>query len=453
MTPPRVAFFPDSFLEVNGVARTCRELVAHAGAHGLPLLCVHAGAETRRSEDASSVNRLQLRRGPLSFGLERDLRFDLGLWRHRGTVAAELEAFRPDLIHITGPSDVGQLGALMAHRLCVPVVASWHTNVHDFAARRLSKLIGWLPGSLRGGLCAAARQQSLRVTLDFYRMGAVLLAPNAELEALLRRATGRPVHPMARGVDTGIFSPRHRTAADGVFRLGYVGRLSPEKSVRELARLEAMLADATSHPFSFTIVGDGSERAWLERHMRRAQFTGVLTGEALARAYASVDLFVFPSRTDTYGNVVQEAMACGTPVAVTDEGGPRYLVDEGVNGFVSATTEGFRDAAMSLMSDPVRADEMRAAARRRAESASWPLVFDGLWQVYAKAAETRDPAPSTVGLTPIARMVASLLGAGTRKKTRVRHVGTGGKGVRQRSLDAADDVCGFHVVGVDRDAK
>jgi glycosyltransferase involved in cell wall biosynthesis len=409
-----VAFFPDSYLEVNGVARTCRELVAHAGARGLSLLCVHAGPDTRRIEDGAGVTRLQLRRGPLSFGLERDLRFDVGLWRHRRFVGSELEVFRPDVIHITGPSDLGQLGALLAHRMRVPLVASWHTNVHDFAARRLSTLVGWMPASARRGLSSAARKQSLRLTLDFYRMGAVLLAPNAELESLLRQATGRPVHPMARGVDTVLFAPHRRGAADGLFRLGYVGRLSPEKSVRQLARLEAMLAGTTSHPFSFTIVGDGSERAWLERRMRRARFTGVLTGEALARAYADMDLFVFPSRTDTYGNVIQEAMACGTPVAVTDEGGPRYLVDEGVNGFVAATTEDFRDAVLALMNDPGRAAAMRAAARKRAESASWPRVFDGVWQVYARAADRTQPVAAAAGYSPVARMVAGLLGGRAR---------------------------------------
>ncbi|MEW5980911.1 MAG: glycosyltransferase [Acidobacteriota bacterium] len=410
MTPPRVAFFPDSFLEVNGVARTCRELAAHARSQGLPLLCVHAGPETRRIENASSVSRLQLRRGLLSFGLERDLRFDLGFWRHRGEVAAALRAFEPDVIHITGPSDLGQLGALMAHQLRVPLVASWHTNVHDFAARRLSKLAGWLPASARGGLTAAARRQSLSLTLDFYKMAAVILAPNGELEALLRGATRRPVHPMTRGVDTRLFAPHRRTASTDVFRIGYVGRLSPEKSVRQLAELEAMLAAATPRPFSFTIVGDGSERAWLERHMRRAEFAGVLAGEKLARAYANMDLFVFPSRTDTYGNVVQEAMACGTPVAVTDEGGPKYLVDPGVNGFVAPTLAGFRHAVLALIGDPNRAAGMRAAARARAEAASWDRVFGDVWTVYRSTAAGVTRVAAATELSGLARLVTTIVG-------------------------------------------
>ncbi|MEW5984534.1 MAG: glycosyltransferase [Acidobacteriota bacterium] len=407
--PARVAFFPDSYLEVNGVARTCRALTAHARARRLLLLCVHAGPATRHHHEDEALTTLQLRRGRLSFGLERDLRFDLRLWRYRGEVAAALEAFRPDVIHITGPSDLGQLGAFLAHRMRVPLVASWHTNLHDFAARRLSALAGWLPVRARDGLASTAGRQSLRLTLDFYKTAAVVLTPNGELESLLRAATGRPVYPLLRGVDTALFAPHHRTTACGVFRIGYVGRLSPEKSVRLLADVEDLLDAATPRPFSFTIVGDGSERAWLERHMRHAESTGVLMGADLARAYADMDLLMFPSRTDTFGNVVQEAMACGTPAAVTADGGPKYFVDDGVNGFVTDSAGGFLNAVLALMGDPDKATAMRSAARARALAASWDPVFEQVWDVYRMAA-TGAAASAPAELSALARLVTGLVG-------------------------------------------
>jgi hypothetical protein len=93
--------------------------------------------------------------------------------------------------------------------------------------------------------------------------------------------------------------------------------------------------------FRFQISGSGSERAWLERHLPRAEFTGVLSGEALAAAYANMDVFAFPSHTDTFGNVVQEALASGVPAVVTASGGPRFIVRDGVSGFVAESDDDF----------------------------------------------------------------------------------------------------------------
>ena len=114
---------------------------------------------------------------------------------------------------------------------------------------------------------------------------------------------------MRRGVDTTLFSPARRLADDGTFRLGYVGRLSSEKNVGLLPSLEAALIAAGHHDVRFLIVGEGRERRGLEHQMTTAEFTGVLHGEALAEAYANMDSLVFPSETDTFGNVVQEALA------------------------------------------------------------------------------------------------------------------------------------------------
>lgn len=379
---PRVAFFPDSFLEVNGVARTSQQLVDFARRRGLPMLCVHAGPASRTVSSTNTVTRVELERGRLSWGLERDLRFDPWLWRHVRRVRAELERFEPDLIHITGPSDVGQLGAYLAHTLGIPLVASWHTNVHEFAQSRLEALLRRAPAAAVRRLSAAAGRQSLRLVLDFYRLARLLLAPNDELAGLLRRATNRPVHLMTRGVDTRLFTPRRRTRTGGEFVIGYVGRLSPEKNVRLLAALEAILVARAAPPFRFVVVGDGSERAGLAGRMTRADFTGVLTGDALAAAYANFDVFVFPSDTDTYGNVVQEAFASGVPVIATGCGGPRYLVQDGVNGFLRPEVTGQADAVCDLMRNPGRAAAMGLAARESARSASWPRVFERVYDAY-----------------------------------------------------------------------
>jgi glycosyltransferase involved in cell wall biosynthesis len=216
-------------------------------------------------------------------------------------------------------------------------------------------------------------------------MPSVLMAPNLELIELLHRETGKPTYLMRRGVDTTLFSPTKRDTDDGAFRFGFVGRLSIEKDVRLLPSLERALIAAGHSRFRFVIVGEGSERRWLERQMTHADFTGELHGESLARAYANMDLLVFPSRTDTFGNVVQEALASGTPALVSGYGGPKFIVRAGVSGLVAADDRGFLDAAQAVMADHERHQRMRVAARRQALGASWDSVLDEVVEAYAAA--------------------------------------------------------------------
>ena len=413
---PRVAFFPDSFAEVNGVAHTSRQLLAFAEKRNLPMLCVHGGGRTERAVEGG-VTRLSLRRGNVGFGLDAEFRYDLFFWRHAKRATEAAREFRADVVHVTGPNDTGQLGAYVAHKLRLPLVISWHTNVHEYAARRLNKLMGALPGAWRRRLASLAERQSLRATLRFYQLGRALLAPNEELRDLLARATGRPTQLMRRGVDTSLFSPVKRLREDGAFLIGYVGRLTPEKDVRLLVELERGLIEAGAGDFRFLIVGRGSEREWMERRMRRAEFTGVLSGEALARAYASLDLFVFPSQTDTFGNVVLEAQASGVPCLVSSRGGPKSIIRtgsvNGASGLVADTPREFLGAALSLMSRPEQLNRMREAALARAREFSWEGVFERVYQTYEDCLR-RAPDVSTDSIPSPQRVAAPSVNAAVR---------------------------------------
>lgn len=378
---PRIAFFTDSYLEVNGVAHTSRQLAAYAQRRGYDFLCVHAGPQTEKIV-AGSLTRLALARTGLGFKLDADLHFDALLWRHAKLTLAAVREFAPDAVHITGPSDIGLLGIYIAHRLRLPIVMSWHTNVHEYAGQRLLSWLPFLSDERRVSLAGMAERMSLQLALRFYKLGKILLAPNQELGQMLQRHCGKPWLLMRRGVNTEAFSPVKRQRRDGVFTIGYVGRLTPEKNVRLLAALEEQLLAAGCDNFRFVIVGAGSERAWLEQHMRQAEFTGVLKGEDLARAYANLDLFVFPSHTDTFGNVVLEAQAAGVPALVTAHGGPKFIIQDGVTGIVAHDENGFVEAARQLMNDADRLQGMREAARALACQASWDRIFEQVYEAY-----------------------------------------------------------------------
>jgi phosphatidylinositol alpha 1,6-mannosyltransferase len=212
--PPRVAYFPDSFHEINGVAHTSRQFEAFIRRRNLPFLSVRAGNRVPRLITEGQLTTLELSRGPLSFGLEKDLSFDLGFFRHLPVIARTLRAFRPDIIHITGPSDFGMIGVLMANHYHLPLVASWHTNVHEYAAKRSQWFLRRLPKKSAPAAARKIEDWSLFASALFYSIARILFAPNIELCNLLERATQRPCKLMPRGVDTETFSPEHRDRAE-----------------------------------------------------------------------------------------------------------------------------------------------------------------------------------------------------------------------------------------------
>ena len=434
---PRVAYFPDSFHEVNGVAHTSRHFEAYARRRDLPFLCIRACLDdidlntrhtrqtvpklskvsepktakiwalsviekalntqktvqfTRRDRQTvpklSKVSALELDRSFLSFPLDKDLRYDPAFLRHLPQIARKLRAFKPDLIHITGPSELGMIGALLAHHMHIPLVASWHTNVHEYLARRSHALLSLLPASLRARAANAIERTTLAATARFYAQARLLFAPNPELCRLLEHATNRPCALMPRGVDADLFSPAHRTRPhDEAFVLGFVGRLSVEKNIRLLATIRNQLITMGLTSTRFLIIGQGVEESWLREHLPNAQFPGVLRGPALAEAYANMDCFVFPSHTDTFGNVVLEALASGVPAIVTPDGGPAHLIKQGITGYV-VEDAGFAPAIATLLHDPQQLASMRIAARARALKSSWDAVFDGIYEEYAQVVHT-----------------------------------------------------------------
>ena len=392
---PRVAYFPDSFHEVNGVAHTSRHFEAFARRRNLPFLCVRAGDRTQAILEDGNIWTLELPRGFLSFALEKDLRFDPAFLRHIPLIGEVLERFKPDLIHITGPSEIGMLGAGLAHHLGLPLAASWHTNVHEYAARRSDWFLRLLPKRQSAATEQKIEDLAMAAAAKFYSVAKVLFAPNPDLCALLERTTGRKCFLMPRGVDAELFRPenRKRDPEDRDHILGFVGRLSIEKNVTLLAQVQEELEAKGHKSFRFLIVGHGAEEQWLRDRMPRAEIPGVLKGQALSTAYANMDLFVFPSHTDTFGNVVLEALASGVPAIVTHDGGPPTIVRDGITGRI-VDDDGFAEAVAGILADPVKHADMRLASREYALTMSWDSVFEGVYAAYETILTTREQAAS-----------------------------------------------------------
>src|SRR5262249_3959664 len=167
---PRVALFTDSYYEANGVARTASSLEHFARRRQRPMLVVHGG-RVNQIVESGSVVRLELRRWPgPSFAVEHDLDFDVALWRHARRVRRMLRDFRPDVVHVTGPSDIGLLGACLAGRLRLSLVGSWHTNLHEYASRRFMPYVSRLDRSTRAQIGGVIVRGVLSVGRWFYSL-------------------------------------------------------------------------------------------------------------------------------------------------------------------------------------------------------------------------------------------------------------------------------------------
>ena len=320
----RIALFTDTLDEINGVAMTIRRLISTARDRGVPLTVITSG-ET----DGHSLEGVRQFKAVGDFVLpeypELKLSFPPIL-----DVMAYIENEGITRIHISTPGTVGLLGLLIARLMDIPVAGTYHTDIPRYV------------GNLTDD--EFLEQAAWSYMIWFYnQMEEVLVPSTGTRDQLL--AHGLPLEkmkPLPRWVDTDLFHPAKRSsgywAARGLgegLTLLYVGRVSREKSLHLLINAFRQLVDGGKN-LSLAIIGDGPYRDEMEASLAGypALFTGYLQGEELQQAYASADLFVFPSATDTFGNVVLEAQASGLPVIVSDMGGPRELMVQGETGMV-----------------------------------------------------------------------------------------------------------------------
>ena len=280
---------------------------------------------------------------------------------------------------------------MLAHRLGITLAASWQTNVHQYARARAITLLARLPKAWSTPFADLIEHWSFRATTRFYKIPRLLFAPNQATVNILKATTGKPCFLMSHSVDTAAFNPTFRDRVGGPFTIGYVGRLTAEKNVRWLVRLEQALLVRGHKNFRIIVVGDGAEKRWLRENTHHAEFTGVLTGKELSRTFANMDIFAFPSETDTFGLAVLEALASGVPAVVTAKGGPKFTVQHGKTGYIADDFDEFVSQIAQLLACPNQLSSMGIAAREYALSTSWDRIFEGMYHAYGTCLHVAEP--------------------------------------------------------------
>lgn len=375
----RVAIFCDTLDNVDGVSIGLRRLARELRDDGKNVyLCGVDLNNAVQAEDGPEVVRFpSIGTIPL-MGYES---YTLG-WPSLLDMLRWLDEKEIDLMVVTTPGPVGLVAMLAARMLGIPIVGQYHTNVPEYAFRIIGdRTIGRI---VKG-----------YVSWFYNQMNEVVVPTYATREIVAE--TGVPSHRIqviGRGVDAEKFHPRHRDPSfwparglQGRNTLLYVGRVSVEKNLPFLCDVFRTLVDQNA-PVELAVVGDGP---WLEEMKQKLEgypvvFTGYLEGTELAAAFASADLFVFPSTTDTFGNVVLESLASGLPALVSDLGGPSEIVHHNETGLVLPSSDMGRwcEAIRTSIGDPERRARMRKLAREYAEECTFERARTDTWSFYAK---------------------------------------------------------------------
>ena len=363
----RVALVTSSYNFIaDGVALTLNRLVGYLLSQGVEVLIFAPTADAPAFAHQGTV--VPVPSVPLPARPEYRLAFGLG-----GAAWRRLLDFAPDIIHIAVPDLLGQAALVFARKHSVPAVASYHTRYETYLKHY------WYLAGLEGLL-------KRRLKAFYGALREVYVPSDSTRDALLADGLRDNFKPWPRGIDTERFTPekrnmdwraQHGIGADEIVIL-HVSRLVREK------RLDTLTAALKQLPYRKVIVGDGPDRVLAERELPDAIFLGHQSGEDLAIAYASCDLFIFPSDSESFGNVTLEAMASGLPCVCADATGSRSLVVDGETGFLvdAGDADGFARHLSRLAGDATLRVHMGQAARARALTYSWPETLGRMLGYY-----------------------------------------------------------------------
>jgi len=370
----KIAFFTETFLpKVDGIVTRLTKTIEYLVKNGDDVIVFCPEGSPNNFKGAKIV-------GVAAMPLPLYPELKLGL--PGPAVSEALEEFQPDLIHVVNPAVLGLGGIWLAKTNNIPLIASYHTHLPKYLEHYG---MGMLEPLLWELLKAAHNQALLNLCTS------TAMVNELESKGIRRTALWQ------RGVDTNSFKPEYRNKTMRAKLLGdypetgslliYVGRLSAEKQIERIKPVLEKIPEA-----SLALVGDGPYRNQLEKIFEntKTNFVGYLAGEELASAYASGDIFLFPSSTETLGLVLLEAMAAGCPVIGANKGGIPDIINDGINGCLydpdqdDNGEESLIEATKKILKDSTKKEKMRIAARTEAEKWDWNQATLQLKNFYTK---------------------------------------------------------------------
>ena len=376
----RIAIFTSNYDYIkDGVALTLNRLVGYLQKRNIPVVIF---APRVKKAAFAAVGEII---GVPSFPVPRRHEYRMGMGLSNKS-KVRLEEFNPTLFHIVVPDLLGYRALRWAEAHDIPVVATYHTRYDSYL-----KFYGinFLAASMR------------RYFRWFYARCAMVYPPSETMADELRaQGITAKMEIFSRGVDADVFNPKHRDLAwrkdkgiaDDEVVVTFVGRLVKEKNTEVVVSVCRRLI-AQHLPFKLMIVGDGPEENHLRKVLPEAVFAGFLEGHDLARAYASSDVFFFPSETETFGNVTLEAMASGLPTVCALSTGSNSLVVDGQTGYLVAAQDHAALAAhlAALITDKGLRHTMASAARNRALTFDWDAIFAKLVASFSSVVKSHQP--------------------------------------------------------------
>ncbi|TLS39029.1 glycosyltransferase family 4 protein [Pseudalkalibacillus caeni] len=366
----KLALFTDTYLpQVNGVSRTLSRLAAYLDRQQIDYQLF---APDGNDEDLFGSN--VYRFASLKFFLYPECRIALP---KLGTIQKQLKGFQPDLLHIATPFNIGLSGLHYGKKLDIPMVGSYHTNFDEYLSHyRLEFLSPFI----------------WRYMLWFHQPFHTVFVPSRSTQSHLYEKGFQEVSLWKRGVDCTLFHPQKKSAIIrekyGIKEkniLLFVSRIAPEKNLDTLIKIMERLPQDIKEQTHWIIVGDGPSLPVLKNKVpANVTFLGYLQGEDLAEIYASSDLFVFPSATETFGNVVLEALASGTPVIGARAGGVQEIISHNNSGILCDPwdPEQYVSGIVELLEKKGKRKMMEYNARCYALTQSWDTIFSELINHY-----------------------------------------------------------------------
>ena len=374
----RIAFFIDILREnMDGVANTSFRIISRLDQLGIEpifITCLPPKSPDFKYEIFLCPY--------LKFPYAKDYPFAIP--GKRSQIFKRLDEFKPDLIHWSSPSLLGRYATKYSAISGVPNVSIYHSHFSSYL-----DYVKWLPFK------SLLKRFVDRTLTRLYEKTTSVLAPTKSMKEFLaeRGLLESKIDIWGRGIDSEKFSPTHRSQelikkwqAEDKTKILFVSRLVHYKETDMLIRLSHILREGTL----LIITGEGPEREKMEKECAKDKtvFTGKLIDHELSEAYASADMFVFPSLTDTFGNVVLEAMASGLPVIAANEGGPKNIVLNGENGYLiePKNEHKFNEKINSLIDDKALYDRLRKNALNYARELNWDNVVSQLHEKYLRLA-------------------------------------------------------------------